>query len=102
VNHAVDRRRFLRETTTAVAGFCFSLMHARAAAALSLQEASPELKEALALANRCGGNDAAHEGIARQIEAALDKDTASPGTTVTRSAPCPFCGCPITVSRVGR
>ncbi|MDB5406128.1 MAG: hypothetical protein JWL84_1040 [Rhodospirillales bacterium] len=100
IKHNLDRRRLFRAMTAAVGGFCFSLMHARAAAALSLQQASPDLAQALALANRCGGNDQAHEAIALQLEAALDKEAAPRGTTITQTAACPFCGCPVTVSRV--
>jgi hypothetical protein len=98
-NHRVDRRRFLLQTTAAVGGFCFGLAAARRATALSLQQASPELAEAMALANRCGGKDQAHEEIAQQLETALAAETAPAGTTITRTASCPFCGCPVTVSR---
>jgi hypothetical protein len=100
INRSVDRRRFLLGTTAAVGGFCLSPLGSRAAAAMSLQQATPELAAALAFANRCGGDDPAHAAIARQLAAALDEQTAPRGATITQSAACPFCGCPVTVSRV--
>jgi hypothetical protein len=103
-DHELDRRRLLRATTAAFGGFCFGLAQARAAAALSLQRAAPDLAAALALSNRCStasaSGDPTHDAITRQLAAALDEQTAAPGTTLTRTAACPFCGCPVTVSRV--
>jgi hypothetical protein len=98
-NHMRDRRRFLLRTTAAVGGFCFGLAEARRASALSIQHASPELADAMALANRCGGVDQAHEAIAQQLETELAAETALSGTTITRTLSCPFCGCPVTVTR---
>jgi hypothetical protein len=100
IDDAMNRRHLLLGTTAAMGGFCFSVLHVHAAAALSLQQASPEQATALTLANRCGGDDPSHAAIARQLAAALDKQTAPSGATITQSAACPFCGCPVTVSRV--
>jgi hypothetical protein len=100
IDSSVNRRRFLLGTTAAVGGFCSSSLGSRAAAALSLQQAPPELAAALALASRCVVGDPAHKGIARQLEAALDRQMAARGATITQTAACPFCGCPVTVSRV--
>jgi hypothetical protein len=43
--------------------------------------------------------DPRHEEIAARVLALLDGRPATPGTAVSQTVTCPYCGCPVTVSR---
>ena len=71
------------------------------AAAFSTETMIPRSSAGLAYANRCGG-DSMHPVITARLEAELAARTGPPGTTLSETAVCPICGCPITVSRLVR
>jgi hypothetical protein len=70
----------------------------RPAVGLTIETLPEKSQLAIELASRCGG-DTAHLALAAELQAKLDAETAPVGATLTESAPCPFCGCPVTVSR---
>jgi hypothetical protein len=89
-----SRRQLLLASAAALGG----VASAGGAAAFSIETLPEKSPLALELASRCGG-DTAHLALAAELQAKLDAETAPVGTTLTESAPCPFCGCPVTVSR---
>jgi hypothetical protein len=94
-------RRGLLEGSVALMP-AFAMMAAtRSAAAFSTETMIPRSSTGLAYASRCG-NDSMHPVITARLEADLASRTGAPGTTLSETAVCPICGCPITVTRFVR
>ncbi len=96
---SLTRRQLLRATglsTVALAG-----LGATRAFAMSEQTLKPDSELGVAFANRCtvAGNDGTHAQIRAQLQAVLMNQPGASGQTLTQTAVCPFCGCPITASR---
>ena len=66
-----------------------------------METMSPQSSLGLAYSNRCGGNSM-HAVVTARLEADLANQTGPVGTTLSETAVCPICGCPITVTRVVR
>ena len=96
----LSRRRLLRGSAAVVPGLAL-LGFGRAARAFSMETMSPGSSIGLAYSDRCGG-DAMHAVVTARLEADLARQTGPVGTTLSETAVCPICGCPITVSRVVR
>jgi hypothetical protein len=95
----LTRRALLRATglsTAALVGLA-----ATRAFAMSEQAMRGDSELGTAFANRCtvAGNDSAHTQIMAQLQATLMSQPGSKGQTLTQTAVCPICGCPITASR---
>ena len=87
-----SRRKLLQATAVFFGGstaLCFG-----PASALQLVEIDPESPIGQAYSERCGG-DAQHAKLQSDLRAALLRDPSSKSL----SAPCPICGCPVSVSR---
>jgi hypothetical protein len=70
----------------------------RIAAALSIETIPPQSALGLAIANHCS-EDAAHAQIRAELEAELAKRSPESGRSISLTEYCPFCGCPIVVTR---
>jgi hypothetical protein len=96
----LSRRSLLRGAAALVPGLAL-LGSGRGAQAFSMETMSPGSALGLAYSNRCGG-DSMHPVITARLEADLANQTGPVGTTLSETAVCPICGCPITVTRVVR
>jgi hypothetical protein len=75
-----------------------ALLHGRKAAALTVQQLGPESAIGSEIAKRCGPASE-HAALLTELEARLAESTGAVGTTLTASATCPICGCPVTAMR---
>ncbi len=96
----LSRRSLLRGTVAVVPGLAL-LSFGRGAQAFSMETMAPQSSLGLAYSNRCGG-DSMHAAVTARLEADLANQTGPVGTTLSETAVCPICGCPITVTRVVR
>jgi hypothetical protein len=96
----LSRRTLLGGSVAVVPGLAWLGM-GRTARAFSVETMSPGSSLGLAFSNRCGG-DSMHEVVRARLEADLATQTGPVGSTLSETAVCPICGCPITVSRVVR
>jgi hypothetical protein len=96
----VSRRGLLKGSVALVSGLAI-VAAGRSAAAFSTETMIPGSGTALAYASRCG-TDSMHPAIRARLQADLAKQTGALGTTLSETAVCPICGCPITVSRLVR
>jgi hypothetical protein len=94
----LSRRSLLKGSAAVVPGLAL-LGSGRAARAFSMETMSPGSSIGLAYSNRCGG-DAMHDVVRARLAADLASQTGAPGQTLSETAVCPICGCPITVTRV--
>lgn len=90
-------RRALLLGSAAVAGLTGL---ARPSRALTIEEVYPNSPAGLALKDRCGGTSE-HVALIAQLEAELAAARGGAGET-SRTAVCPICGCPVTVTRPPR
>lgn len=91
------RRSFIRSLAWAT-GLAGVLLRGRAAAALSLQQLGPDSAIGLDIAKRCGPANE-HAALLAELEAKLAERAGAVGTTLSASATCPICGCPVTATR---
>ena len=96
----VSRRRLLKGSVALVPGLAM-LAVGRPAAAFSTETMSARSGVGLAYGTRCG-SDSMHPVIMARLRSELANRTAAPGTTLSETAVCPICGCPITVTREER
>lgn len=91
------RRSFVRSLAvgSALSGV---LVHARKAAALAVQQLGPESAIGSDIAKRCGPASE-HAALLAELEAKLAESTGAAGTTLTASAICSICGCPVNAMR---
>jgi hypothetical protein len=94
----LSRRRLLKGSVAVVPGLAL-LGSSRDAGAFSMETMSPGSSIGLAYSNRCGG-DAMHDVVRAQLQADLTNRVGPVGSTLSETAVCPICGCPITVTRV--
>ena len=94
----LSRRSLLKGSAAVIPGLAL-LGSDRAAHAFSMETMSPGSSIGLAYSNRCGG-DAMHEVVRARLTADLANQTGPAGSTLSETAVCPICGCPITVTRV--
>ncbi len=70
------------------------------ASAMSQSQLSAGSELGTAYANRCGGGDAsAHQKLISDLQAVLMQQPGTKGETLTKTAYCPICGCPVTATR---
>jgi hypothetical protein len=91
------RRSFLR-TLAIGSGTASVLAGVRSALALTVQQLGPESAIGSNVAKRCGPANE-HAALLAELEAKLAESTGAPGTTLTATANCPICGCPVTATR---
>jgi hypothetical protein len=91
------RRLFVRSLAvgSALSGV---LLRGRKAAALTVQQLGPDSAIGLDIAKRCGPMSE-HAALLAELEAKLAESAGAVGTTLTATAPCPICGCPVTATR---
>ncbi|SKA30109.1 hypothetical protein SAMN02745126_04885 [Enhydrobacter aerosaccus] len=94
MTRAKSGRRAVLQAAGALIGGGSALSFAATARAWSLEPIEPEGPIGLAYSERCGG-PAEHARLQSQLKAALLEKPSAPSL----SAPCPICGCPITVRR---
>jgi hypothetical protein len=94
----MNRRRFLRVSLGAGAGIGALMSAGAAGAAGTLQHIAPTSPLGLDLQNRCGG-PAEHAQLLAELQARLADGTGATGTTLSATAQCPLCGCPVTAYR---
>jgi hypothetical protein len=97
-NRSLSRRGFLMSTTASLGGILALAAGTGRAAAFEVQNINPGAPLALDIKNRCTA-DAAHDNIRAGLENNLLVRSAPPGTTLTETAFCPLCGCPIVATR---
>lgn len=94
-------RRALLLGSVAIAGLAAAAT-GRAARALTIEEVYPNSAAGLALKDRCGGQSE-HAALIAQLEAELARESPASGETgggeTSRTATCPICGCPVTVTK---
>jgi hypothetical protein len=95
---SVSRRGFLLSTTASVGGILALATGSHRAAAFEVQSLGPGAPLALDIQNRCSA-DATHDDIRAGLEHDLLLRSAPPGTTLTETAFCPLCGCPVVATR---
>ncbi len=96
VAHRLTRRRLLATTM----GLGFGIGLAKSAFAMSQSQLSGGSELGVAYANRCGGGDAgAHQKLVADLQAVLMQQPGAKGETLTKTAYCPICGCPVTATR---
>jgi len=93
----VNRRAFLL-STAGLGGVLALLARSQSAPALSIQGIPAQSGLGMAYANRCSG-DAAHAQILARLESVLATRTGAPGSTISMTEYCPICGCPIIATR---
>jgi hypothetical protein len=96
----LSRRRLLEGSVAIIPGLAL-LGLGRKAEAFSQETMAAGSSLGLAYSNRCGG-DAMHEVVRSRLEADLAGRSGAIGSTLSETAVCPICGCPITVTRVVR
>ena len=94
----MNRRRFLRGSLGASAAVGALIAGGAARAAGTLQHIAPTSPLGLDLQNRCGGA-AEHAQLLAELLARLADETGPTGTTLSATAQCPLCGCPVTAYR---
>ncbi|HEX9466326.1 MAG TPA: hypothetical protein VGB82_27325 [Alphaproteobacteria bacterium] len=76
--------------------------YSRAARALTIEEVYPNSAVGLALKDRCGGQSE-HAALIAELEAELARESPANGEKgggeTSRTATCPICGCPVTVTK---
>jgi hypothetical protein len=93
----LGRRSFTR-SLVAGTGIAVVIVAARSAVALTVQQLGPESAVSLDIAKRCG-SVSEHAALLAELEAKLAQSDAAAGTTLTATATCPVCGCPVTATR---
>jgi len=93
----LDRRTFLLSTVGA-SGALASLLGAGSASAFMTQRIPSQSMLGVAFKDRCG-TDPVHAQILAKLEKDLAIQTGAPGTSISATEYCPFCGCPITATR---
>jgi hypothetical protein len=93
----MKRRKLLGSAGTVLAALVV-LRPQRSPQALTIEELPPASPDGLAFANHCGGASE-HAGLLAQLQGQLAGRTAESGTTLTATATCPICGCPVTATR---
>ncbi|MFI5023199.1 MAG: hypothetical protein ACHQRJ_16335 [Alphaproteobacteria bacterium] len=93
----VNRRAFLL-STAGLGGVLALLSRSQSAAALSIEGIPAQSGLGAAYANRCSG-DGAHAQILAKLESALAGRTGAPGSMISMTEYCPICGCPIIATR---
>ena len=96
-DHGFARRAFIRSLAIG-SGLAGVLLRGRAAAALTVQQLGPESAIGSDITKRCGPANE-HATLLAELEARLAESTGAVGTTLTASATCPICGCPVTAMR---
>jgi hypothetical protein len=94
----MNRRRFLRRSLGVGAGIGALMTGGAAGAAGTMQHIAPTSPLGLDLHNRCGGL-AEHARLLAELQATLAVGTGAAGTTLSATAQCPLCGCPVTAYR---
>ncbi|HTZ80264.1 MAG TPA: hypothetical protein VMC10_20315 [Stellaceae bacterium] len=94
----VSRRGFLLSTTASLGGILALATGSNPVAAFEVQSLGPGAPLALDIKNRCSV-DVTHDDIRAGLERDLLYRSAAPGTTLTETAYCPLCGCPIVATR---
>ena len=94
----MNRRGFLRASLAAGAGVGALLTSGTAGAAGTLQHIAPASPLGLDLKNRCGGS-AEHAQLLAELQARLADETGAAGATLSATAQCPLCGCPVIAYR---
>jgi hypothetical protein len=94
----LSRRGLLTGSVAMVPGLAM-LAKGRPANAFSTETMAPRSSLGLAYGSRCGG-DSMHAVVTARLEADLASRSGPPGTTLSETAVCPVCGCPITVTRL--
>jgi hypothetical protein len=94
----VSRRGFLLSTTASLGGILTLAAGSNRAAAFEVQNLNPGAPLALDIRNRCTV-DATHDDIRAGLEYDLLLRSAPAGTTLTETAYCPLCGCPVVATR---
>jgi hypothetical protein len=95
---SVSRRGFLLSTTASIGSVLALAAGTTRAAAFEVQNLNPGAPLALDIQNRCSA-DATHDDIRSGLEHDLLLRSAPPGTTLTETAYCPLCGCPVVATR---
>jgi hypothetical protein len=94
----LSRRSLLTGSAAIVPGLAVLVLSRSAKGLLDRDDGAPQLGRP-AYSVRCG-SDSMHPLITARLEAELANQTAAPGTTLSETAVCPVCGCPITVTRL--
>jgi hypothetical protein len=97
-DRVVSRRGFLLSTTASLGGILALAAGTGRAAAFEVQNLNPGAPLALDIQNHCSV-DATHDDIRAGLEQDLLLRSAPPGTTLTETAYCPLCGCPVVATR---
>ena len=95
---SLSRRSFLMSSTASLGGILALAAGTGRAAAFEVQSFGPGAPLALDIRNRCSA-DATHDDIRAGLEHDLLLRSAAPGATLTETAFCPLCGCPIVATR---
>jgi hypothetical protein len=98
LDRSLSRRGFLLSTTASLGGILALTAGTGPASAFEVQNLNPGAPLALDIQNRCSA-DAAHDDIRAGLEHDLLLRSAAPGTTLTETAYCPLCGCPVVATR---
>lgn len=98
MSETLDRRGFLRSLAGGTALAATTVAATRAPAAVKLQQFGPESAVGLDIAKRCG-TSSEHAALLAELEARLAVQTGAPGTTLSETATCPVCGCPVIAYR---
>jgi hypothetical protein len=92
-----DRRSFLL-STVGLGGLLGLSAGSNAARAFSYESIPPMSGLGAAFANRCSA-DAQHAQLLAKLEQDLAARSGVPGSTISATAYCPFCGCPVIATR---
>jgi hypothetical protein len=91
-------RRSIVHSIVAGAGVLGALTWSRVAVALTIQQLGPESAIGSDVAKRCGPASE-HAALLAELEAKLAESAGAAGTTLSATATCPICGCPVTATR---
>jgi hypothetical protein len=94
-------RRDLLRSASFLLGTVLVLRPQSAPRALTMEAIEPSSPAGMAFANHCGGS-AEHAGLLAQLQNQLAARVGEPGTTLSATATCPICGCPVTATRTVR
>ena len=97
MSRKLDRRAFLLGTVGAGSAVAL-LSGGRPAAAFVTERIPPQSALGVAFKDRCG-TDPTHAQILAKLEKDLADRTGAPGSSVSMTEYCPFCGCPIIATR---
>jgi len=96
----LGRRGFLLATCGVTTVVLAAINRPKPAQAFSLEEMNPKSAVGVAFANRCSTSAQGHADILAKLQAQLATMTGVKGTYIYDTAVCPFCGCPVTASRL--